>query len=357
MGRFIISTPLNSIFSLDVEPVFLRLTPHKGSTSGRSDYGNNFVLLLTCLSIALCITLEVNTASGQEGLNMLQIGGVEGATNAITQVGDRLYIGAGTHLLILNVSNPNSPFREGEVRVPDQVQSVAVNGNIAYLALGGAGVQLVDVTTPTAPLKRGIVDTPGFASDVAAEGGHAYVADRFSGLRVIDVSNVSNPIEVASFPTPADAIGVGVRSRIVYVAAGQSGLRVIDATNPIAPVELASALTFGLARRVRIASGKAYVAAGEGGLRIFDILSPANPFEIGSYKLSALAWDVAIDETGNNLIPVPDLKATNSFSRISDSGDLLRISSRLIQIWYQGIFGGPRCGGAGAKCFSSLKPN
>ena len=36
-----------------------------------------------------------------------------------------------------------------------------------------------------------------------------------------------------------------------------------------------------------------------------------------------------------HLIPVPDLKATNSFSRISDSGDLLRISSRLIQIWYQ----------------------
>ena len=38
-----------------------------------------------------------------------------------------------------------------------------------------------------------------------------------------------------------------------------------------------------------------------------------------------------------HLIPVPDLKATNSFSRISDSGDLLRISSRLIQIWYQGL--------------------
>ena len=35
------------------------------------------------------------------------------------------------------------------------------------------------------------------------------------------------------------------------------------------------------------------------------------------------------------MIPVPDLKATNSFSRISDSGDLLRISSRLIQIWYE----------------------
>ena len=38
---------------------------------------------------------------------------------------------------------------------------------------------------------------------------------------------------------------------------------------------------------------------------------------------------------GSIVIPVPDLKATNSFSRISDSGDLLRISSRLIQIWYE----------------------
>ena len=41
---------------------------------------------------------------------------------------------------------------------------------------------------------------------------------------------------------------------------------------------------------------------------------------------------------GDNLIPVPDLKATNSFSRICDSGDLLRISSRLIQIWYNTFF-------------------
>ena len=45
------------------------------------------------------------------------------------------------------------------------------------------------------------------------------------------------------------------------------------------------------------------------------------------------------------VIPVPDLKATNSFSRISDSGDLLRISSRLIQIWYH--TGGGGCGKAG----------
>ena len=58
------------------------------------------------------------------------------------------------------------------------------------------------------------------------------------------------------------------------------------------------------------------------------------------YLPKAEAMAFAILETcclneSHRLIPVPDLKATNSFSRISDSGDLLRISSRLIQIWYK----------------------
>ena len=52
----------NSIFSLDVEPVFLRLTPHKGSTSGRSDYGNNFVLLLKMYPINACSKTECKDA-------------------------------------------------------------------------------------------------------------------------------------------------------------------------------------------------------------------------------------------------------------------------------------------------------
>ena len=45
------------------------------------------------------------------------------------------------------------------------------------------------------------------------------------------------------------------------------------------------------------------------------------------------AWPYFVPQ--DHVIPVPDLKATNSFSRICDSGDFLRISSRLIQIWYE----------------------
>ena len=54
------------------------------------------------------------------------------------------------------------------------------------------------------------------------------------------------------------------------------------------------------------------------------------PIEVEAITTFPRFWDYQA-----KVIPVPDLKATNSFSRISDSGDLLRISSRLIQIWYQ----------------------
>jgi hypothetical protein len=66
----------NSIFSLDVEPVFLRLTPHKGSTSGRSDYGNNFVLLLNILLIAIQNAIQKinSTVASLEGRLTIYVG-------------------------------------------------------------------------------------------------------------------------------------------------------------------------------------------------------------------------------------------------------------------------------------------
>ena len=69
---------------------------------------------------------------------------------------------------------------------------------------------------------------------------------------------------------------------------------------------------------------------------VFYIVHGEGVFEAGDLKREVSEGDSMIVPPGltHVLIPVPDLKATNSFSRISDSGDLLRISSRLIQIWY-----------------------
>ena len=101
----------------------------------------------------------------------------------------------------------------------------------------------------------------------------------------------------------------------------------------------------------------------EGGATSLVAMGKIGEFEILTMDERRETMQVVMDHVGgrvpvgfgiinasytDGLIPVPDLKATNSFSRISDSGDLLRISSRLIQIWYD--VGPLRSGGRGRLC-------
>ena len=274
------------------------------------------------LSIALCITFS-SVAVGQESLNMAQIGGASGGTNVVRRVGNLVYVGAGSQLLILRVGNSGGLSREGFIRVPDQIQSIAVSGNIAYLALGDAGVQLVDITVSSLPSKRGIEPTPGFATDIVVEGGHAYVADLFEGLQIINLSNPDAPVLIGTLRMPDQAMGVGVVNGVVYVAAGRSGLRVIDASDSANPEELTFVEIPGVARRVRIVSDRAYVAAGEGGLRILDMTIPTNPVEVGAYESSGLAWDVAIDNIRAYLV---DLDVGLRVISVSDSVNPVEIA-------------------------------
>ncbi len=65
---------------------------------------------------------------------------------------------------------------------------VRVDGGFAYVAVGGAGVQVFDVTNPNSVRDLGTFDTPGSASDVETRGGAVYVADGDAGLTVLQFS-------------------------------------------------------------------------------------------------------------------------------------------------------------------------
>ena len=56
-------------------------------------------------------------------------------------------------------------------------QSVFVNGNYAYLALGDEGLGVIDISDPTNPGTPVYENTTGLASDVYVSGDYAYVAD------------------------------------------------------------------------------------------------------------------------------------------------------------------------------------
>ncbi len=100
--------------------------------------------------------------------------------------GNYVYLGVGPRLIILNVSNPAQPAFVGQTDVlPGTVRDVAVAGDYAYVADGGAGLRIVDVSHPAAPAEVGFYDTSGFAGGVAVAGNYIYVADQASGLYIL----------------------------------------------------------------------------------------------------------------------------------------------------------------------------
>lgn len=180
------------------------------------------------------------------------------------------------------------------VSIPGFANNVDVSGNVAYIAAGSAGLQVVDVTDRRAPRIVGSLDTPGNANDVRVVGNRAYVADGSAGLRVIDITNPVSPTLLGALDTPGEANDLVVVGDRAYVADGPAGLQIIDVSDPAAPRLLGTFDTPGIARGVDVSGNIAVIADGSGGVRTVDVGNPATP--IGRGSLATIdARDLALE--------------------------------------------------------------
>ena len=176
-----------------------------------------------------------------------------------------------------------APVPVGTVALPGTAHNVDVAGDLAYVAAGAAGLQVVDISDRAAPVIVASVDTPGDARDVKVVGAVAYVADGGAGLRVVDVSDPLAPALLGVAATPGGALDVAPAGSFVYVAAGAGGFHAVDVRDPAAPVVLASVTTPGSAGGVALdaANARLLVADGAAGLSIYDVSVVSSPQRLG----------------------------------------------------------------------------
>ena len=99
----------------------------------------------------------------------------------------------------------------GRVDMPyPDVYGLTRSGNLALVANGNGGVQVIDVTNMTAPYHVGYIKPNGFARDVKVRGHYAYIAASEEGVVVADLSTPAMPI-VAK----VDTLGVANRLNLV----------------------------------------------------------------------------------------------------------------------------------------------
>jgi hypothetical protein len=192
---------------------------------------------------------------------------------------------------------------------------------IAYVAVGTSGLQIIDISNPGVPVVLGNYDTTSLAFKVTLSSDNqiAYVADGVSGLQIIDVSNTGVPVLLGNYDTTGFSYGVTLssNSQIAYVADGVSGLQIIDVSNPNSPTLLGSYNTLGNSYDVTLSSDDqiAYIADGAEGLQIINILGA--PTLLGSYNTPDAAYGITLssddstvyiaDITSVQIIDVTDL--------------------------------------------------
>lgn len=178
--------------------------------------------------------------------------------------------------LSLDVGNQRSVT--GTLKTWGALQDIALSGEIAILANGNHGVQVVDMSDPDLPFILGSVEVEGRAMSVDIRDHLAYVACAQGGVAVVDFSRPGNPFVAEKLISPGVAWSLEIVGNYLYVAAGSEGLHVFDASRPSAPhhvttlpmeghsIDLAAAGDFGL-----------MVASVKGGLQFVDISQPSKP--------------------------------------------------------------------------------
>jgi hypothetical protein len=215
-----------------------------------------------------------------------------GCINSVVVEGDIAYVAAwNLGLAIIDVSNPQNPTLLGQTNQPYDFTNIAVNGDVAYL-LNNSGIQFFDISNPQNPIGIGsyIINNP---SCLTVSNNIAYVVNNEDYLLLIDVSNPLNPILLGSCAVP-NTIAITISDNVVYavsVIGFESYLSAIDVTNPQNPFQIGAYNTGCAVKSVAVAGNIAYLVHGDyvyqdnsGGLKCIDVSNPQNMVQIGSYE-------------------------------------------------------------------------
>jgi hypothetical protein len=259
-------------------------------------------------------------------INIERIGNfdTDGVSNGVQVVGDLAFIADGENgLQIVDVSDPTSPQFVGSFETEGSVEDVyietvtayvasehggrqGINIRNAYLASGKAGVQVVNVNNPSAPRLTGSTPVKGNAQQLEIVNNQAYVAAGAGGLNVVNVSNPVSPTTTRTVTTTGEARSVTITNGNAYVAADKGGVQIFDTSTPEQPTRSGRVAVNG-ALDLQVLNNFAYIMAGNNGMRIFDVEQTERPVSLGKFNTSGLARGInlqrsnARQQAGNSL--------------------------------------------------------
>lgn len=265
--------------------------------------------------------------------SMKFVGHVGGTAHALDKQGERLYMGIGPRLHIIDVSNPADPITLGKTDAfLGQINAIQVSGDYAFVVvershqspklhiyniaeplnpvevavienvsefvlvenllytLGrdwntpDAFLKIFDITLPMQPLENGsyVGQLSSYEASMTIDDNYVYLTfgSTSGGLRIIDVADFNNIEEVAFLPIDAGCYDVKVSGDYVYIANGHSGISRIDVSIPTNPVEVGFGAQM-IAYALEATDTRLYAIGYS--LGIYNIENSTSPTNVGMY--------------------------------------------------------------------------
>lgn len=244
-----------------------------------------------------------------------------GFTGAVAVNGHTAYLGVGSRLFVLDISNPSQPqlvSQSGSLTSIIQLISVR-DSNIFIVTLDNylhilnisdnGALQEMSSFRPESVLNQSI----GYW-DIESVEQTVYIlyGGYTSLLSVIDITDLMQPFEVVGYDLPRNVTEIVVGGDYLYAPSSWEGLYIINIADSASPIDVAHFP--GKFSSIAIQGTVAYLAAGEAGMRILDISDPANPVSRGVYQTDSMPVNKVLLE--GNLLYLIDHYSTRGTSYI-----------------------------------------
>ena len=194
-------------------------------------------------------------------------------------------------LEIFDLEMPSQPKMIGKIATPGNAQGITINGAMAYVADGAAGVALINVQRPDNPrLIKTIADFEN-ARRIKIANEKAYVVDINDGLQIYDLDEMRNqtaPQPIGTFNTGGAALDVWVDGDTVYLSDDNQGFQILDFA--FINIPAFAGIVDILALDFEVADGYAYVAAGN--MQVVDVRDRLKPKAISSIQTPGFATGI-----------------------------------------------------------------
>ena len=184
----------------------------------------------------------------------------------VTVYNQKAYMFDSNKMIIVDVSNPASPQKLGEITLPMDIMDLQVSGNYAYVTTyfgyfsGGNndndGLRIIDISNSSSPQEVSFYYIFG-AKCVYVSGKYAYIGSAYldtqfytGGFKIVDISVPSSPQAVGGYTGSGieDILTVNGYTYVVYVYSSRiganGGIINFDTSNPAAPVEIERYITY-----------------------------------------------------------------------------------------------------------------